>query len=73
MPPENEKHDRLRKAGLIGDEVHPDIEVFIAEHLEDEEVDALVSIKEKLDAQEIPVLTLAPDPGGTRIMFMPIL
>jgi hypothetical protein len=70
MLPENDNRDRLREAGLIGDELKPEHEEFIAE-LSEEEVNALVSIKKRLDASEIPVLTLDPDP--TRIMFIPIL
>jgi hypothetical protein len=70
MPPENDNRDRLREAGLIGDELNPDHVEFIDE-LTEEEVNALVSIKKRLDAREIPVLTLDPDP--MRIMFIPIL
>jgi hypothetical protein len=70
MPPENSNHDKLREAGLIGDELNPQHDKFIAE-LSEEEVDALVSIKGRLDEWEIPTLTLAPDPQ--KIMFMPIL
>ena len=70
MTPENDNHDRLREAGLIGDVLHPDHDEVIADFSE-EEVNALISIKEKLDAREIPVLTLNPAPQ--KIMFMPIL
>jgi len=50
--------DRLREVGLIGDELYPEHEELIAE-LSEEEVNALVSIKERLDARGIPAFTLA--------------
>jgi hypothetical protein len=68
MAPENDNRERLREAGLIGDELNLGHEEFIAE-LSEEEVNALVSIKERLDARDIPVLTLDPK----RILFIPIL
>jgi hypothetical protein len=59
--------DKLREAGLIGDELHTEHEAVIDE-LSPEEVDMLIRLKERLDERGIPTCPL-----DAKVMFMPVL
>lgn len=59
--------DRLREAGLIGDELHKEHEALVDE-LSSEEVDVLIRLKERLDERGIPTCPL-----DAKVMFMPVL
>jgi hypothetical protein len=49
--------ERLKEAGLISDDISPETQSFINEKLTDAEVDALISLKEKLGDEVISQLT----------------
>jgi hypothetical protein len=59
--------DRLRDAGLIGDELHKEHEAVINE-LSPDDIDVLIRLKELLDERGIPTCPL-----DAKMMFMPVL